>query len=268
MLLNHSGPFVQHARHPGEGLDVVDDRRIAHEAGVDGEGRAVAGLAPLPFQGLDQGRFLAADVGPGAHADGDVEGEALLAGHRGPQQARVAAALQHGFQVRAKIGVFRAEVHDPVRGADDPRADGHAFEHQVGEVGQDHAVFERARLAFIGIADHVLLFARQTWRPIPTSGWWGSRRRLVPAAPSLAPCARRRPGGGPAPPQPAARLDRAEGQLIGRRADRCHGAHIRRSLGEVVAWAPNICRHSARMPWTFSGVTRVKIRSLTSIAGP
>ena len=83
-----------------------------------------------------------------------------LSGYGGPQQARVAAALQHGLQVRAKIGVFRAEVDDALRRADDPRADRHAFEHQVGELGQDHAVFERARLAFVGIADHVLLLAR------------------------------------------------------------------------------------------------------------
>ena len=35
-----------------------------------------------------------------------------------------------------------------------------------------------------------------------------------------------------------------------------------------MAWTPNVCRHSSRMPWTFSGVTRVKICSLTSSAGP
>ena len=30
----------------------------------------------------------------------------------------------------------------------------------------------------------------------------------------------------------------------------------------------NVRRHCSRMPWTFSGVTRVIIRSLTSMAGP
>ncbi len=67
------GAVAQDARGPGQGLHVVDDGGPAHEAGVDGEGGPVAGLAPEAFQGLDEGGLLAADVGAGAHEDADVE---------------------------------------------------------------------------------------------------------------------------------------------------------------------------------------------------
>lgn len=38
-------------------------------------------------------------------------------------------------------------------------ADGHSLEDQIGEVGEDDAVFEGAGLALVRIADDVFLFA-------------------------------------------------------------------------------------------------------------
>ena len=94
MLLNQSAPLARMHDDPGEGLHVVDDRRMAQVAGVDGEGRAVARLAALAFQRFDQGRLLAADVGPRAHVDLDVEVESLAAGDVLAQQILLAAALR------------------------------------------------------------------------------------------------------------------------------------------------------------------------------
>ena len=80
------------ARHRGEGLDVVDDRRRVAAAGDHGERRAVARLAAEALEGLDEGRLLAAHVGAGAHGDDDVEVEALDAADVLAEQAGGAAA--------------------------------------------------------------------------------------------------------------------------------------------------------------------------------
>ena len=199
MLLNHSGPLVSTHVTQAKVSTLLTIVGLPMKPVSMGKGGRLRGSPRCPSKRLDQGRFLAADVGPRAHADGDVEGEALLPGHGGPQQARVAAALQHGLQVRAKIGVFRAEVDDPVRRADDPRADGHAFEHQVGEVGQDHAVLERARLAFVGVADHVLPLARRLGGQFPLQAGGEAGAAPSPQPRGFAPCAGRRPGAGQAP---------------------------------------------------------------------
>src|SRR6202035_6085082 len=52
------------ARHVGEGLDVVDDGRLAEEADLDGERRLRARLAAAAFDRVEEGRLLAADIGP------------------------------------------------------------------------------------------------------------------------------------------------------------------------------------------------------------
>ncbi len=71
------GPAVQQDRqHVHQGLDVVDQRRAAEQADVDGERRLVAGLAPLALDGVEDRGLLAADVGAGASEDLDVEAHA------------------------------------------------------------------------------------------------------------------------------------------------------------------------------------------------
>ena len=100
VALEPLGAAGEDADDPGEGLDVVDDRGPAEVAGVDGEGGAVAGLAAMALQRLDHGGLFAADVGPRAHVNVDVEIEALAAGDVLAQQVLLAAARQHGLQVR------------------------------------------------------------------------------------------------------------------------------------------------------------------------
>ena len=86
----------QDRRHPRQRLDVVDDGRLAEEAGVDRERRAVARLAAMPFERLDERRLFAADVGAGAHADLDVEVET------GGAAARPSRAGPPGAAARAR----------------------------------------------------------------------------------------------------------------------------------------------------------------------
>src|SRR5206468_822443 len=67
---------VDDERDAGQGLDVVDDGRAAEDADDGREGRLDARLAAMALDGLDEARLLAADVGPRAAVDGDVEVEA------------------------------------------------------------------------------------------------------------------------------------------------------------------------------------------------
>ena len=74
----------------------------------------------------------------------------------GPQEAGLAAAGHHFLKMGAQIAVFGPQVDQTERSADGPRPDGHAVEDQIGELAEDEPVFERARLALVGVADDVL----------------------------------------------------------------------------------------------------------------
>ena len=67
---------------------------------------------------------------------------------------------EHRLEVRPQVDVLAAEVEDADRRADGARRDRHALEHEVGVLGEDHAVLERARLALVGVADDVLACRR------------------------------------------------------------------------------------------------------------
>ena len=158
-----------------------------------------------------------------------------LAGDGGAQQARArggAPARPPG--AAGDRCIRRADRRCPAR-ADRPRADGHALEHQVGEVGEDDAVLERARLALVGVADDVFLFAGRLRPPIPISGWWGSRRRPAAQPGAFPLCAARRPAGGPAPPAsplPGSMVLNVNG-LVAVRTVLVVAGHMRRSLGDA-----------------------------------
>ena len=53
-----------------------------------------------------------------------------------------------------------ADVKNPAASARDEAGHNHAFDHEVGHVLHDEAVFDGARFTLIGIANDVLFFAR------------------------------------------------------------------------------------------------------------
>ncbi len=63
--------------------------------------------------------------------------------------------------------VFVAAVEIAALRADDQAADDHSLKDQVGKMLQDEAVFDRAGLALIGVADDELLRARRIARAFP-----------------------------------------------------------------------------------------------------
>ena len=86
-------PLDHDGEHVDQGLDVVDHRRLAEQAGLGGERRLVARLAAAPLQRVHQRRLLAADVGAGAAPQLDVEAHAV-AEDVVAEEAAVAAALR------------------------------------------------------------------------------------------------------------------------------------------------------------------------------
>ena len=88
--------------------------------------------------------------------------------------------------------ILGADVDVGLRGADGVGGDDHAFEQPV-RVALDHgAVHERAGVAFVGVADQVLLVARRLAGELPLLAGRETRRRRGRAGRSARPCRRPR----------------------------------------------------------------------------
>ncbi len=72
----HLPPFECDRGHPGERLDVREQRGLVEQAVGLELGRAIPRLGPALFDRLDQGPLLSAHVAAGAHEDLDVERQA------------------------------------------------------------------------------------------------------------------------------------------------------------------------------------------------
>ena len=119
------------------------------------KGRPDARHATLAFKRFDQRCFLTADVGTGTHMDFDIEVKTSPPADVLAEQAAVAACLQIGEQCRQQIMVFAAQVKQAMRRIDREASHRHAIKNKIGVAGEQNAILEGSRLAFIGIAHHV-----------------------------------------------------------------------------------------------------------------
>ncbi len=133
----------------------------------DRVGRPVARDAALAFERLDERRLLAAHVGASAQVERHVEVEAALAQDRRAEEAGGAAAGDRLRERCREVRVLAAQVEEAPRRADRVRADRHALEYEVGVAREQHAVLERAGLAFVGVADDVARRARRRAARLP-----------------------------------------------------------------------------------------------------
>ena len=145
---------------------------------MDGEGGPVARFAPLALGGLEESRFLAADVRSSPELDLDVEGEARLAGDPFPQEIFLAEPGQEAFKIRREVGVFAPEVEEAFPGPDRVAGHGHALEQEMGALGQDDPVLECPGFAFVGVADDVVILSLFPPAELP----FQSRRESRPPA--------------------------------------------------------------------------------------
>src|SRR5918994_1197543 len=138
--------------HGGHRLDVVDGGRGPVQA-LDGrEGRAQLGLAALALQRGQQGRLLAADVGPGAtvHDQVQVEPGALDVA---AQQPLVVGGVDRRLEPAARPAALAPQVDEGVAAADGVGGDDHALDQGVRVALEQLHVLEGAGLALVGV-DH------------------------------------------------------------------------------------------------------------------
>ncbi len=115
---------------------------------------------------MDQGGFFTADERAGAEANVDLEAE-IAAQNVFAQQTCRAGLGQGGFQTVDRQRIFRADVDIPLAGADGVSGQTHAFDDAVRIAFHDRAIHERARVAFIGVADNKFLRAGIAFREGP-----------------------------------------------------------------------------------------------------
>jgi hypothetical protein len=115
---------------------------------------------------VHEGGFLAAHERAGAHLDDDVEREAAI--EDVVAQQAVGPGVGDGrLQVLDRERILGPDVDVGPRGADGVAPGDDALQQPVRVGLADGAVHERARVALVGVADHVLLVARHVERHLP-----------------------------------------------------------------------------------------------------
>jgi hypothetical protein len=137
--------------------------------------RLGAHLSALAFEAFEQRGFFAANVSAGADAQFDIE---MLTGSERirPEAANGARSLYRFLERCVGVRIFGAGVDVALRRADREAADRHAFNQRERIALHDHAISERAAIAFIGVADDVFLigFRVGSCLPLYTGGESGA----------------------------------------------------------------------------------------------
>jgi hypothetical protein len=149
---NHSAPAAQDGRHHGDGFHVVHRRRAAIKPRARREGRLHARHALLALEAFQKRRFLAADIGPRAMMQVEVEIPARPGGVLA-QKPRVIGLVDGGLQRLALADVFAADVDVAGMRAHREGGDQAALDQRVGIVAHDLPVLAGAGLGFVGV-DH------------------------------------------------------------------------------------------------------------------
>ena len=158
--------------HLAQGFHVVHDGGAAVQADGGREiGGLDAGIGAHAFQGIEQGRFLTADVGARAAVQVDFQ---IVAG---PQDvlaqkaafARLLQGLEHGFR---GDGEFLAHVDVRQVGAHRVAGNNHPLNELVGVLVDDVAVLEGAGFGFVAVADQIdgLRVVRRNEGPLHAGG--------------------------------------------------------------------------------------------------
>jgi hypothetical protein len=111
------------------------------------------------FDAFEKRGLLAANIGPCALPHLDVE-PIGRAGDARAQQAVAPGSRERSLHYLNRVRIFRADIDVALGGADRDAGDGHPLDQDEGITLHDHAVREGPAVAFIGIADDVLLRRR------------------------------------------------------------------------------------------------------------
>ena len=143
-------------RHVGESFDVVDDGGLLEESGLAGEGRLIARLGAMAFNGFEERGFFAADIATRANKDFEIEVE-IAAENFLSDEAGFGAAANFFAEDFFLQRVFMADIEDTFFCASDESGDDHAFGNEMREMGEDEAIFNGAGFALVGVADDVFV---------------------------------------------------------------------------------------------------------------
>ena len=141
-------------RQAGEGLDVVNDRRLGKRAGDGGERRLNSRPAAFAFEGFEQSGFFAADVSAGAAVDVAVMHD-FGAGVGLAEDAFVVGFLDGVFEDAGLLVVFAADEDVASGNAIGDAGNGDAFEQHVRVVVAEVAVFEGGGFGFVEVDGEV-----------------------------------------------------------------------------------------------------------------
>ena len=122
------------------------------------ERRTGTGHAALALDGVEQRRLLAADERASAQAQMTVKAE-VGAQYVLAQQALLPGLGDGDAQALDRDGILRADIEIAVLRADGVACDHHALDHCQGVALEDRAVHERAGVALVAVADHILVVA-------------------------------------------------------------------------------------------------------------
>ena len=169
---------------PGRGREaqhIVDDRRFAEQACDRGQRRFDADLPALSLQAFQQRRFFAADIGAGAEPRLEIESVAGSEHARTEQPSRP-RPLDRSLEGRERMRILGADIDVAFGRADRDACDGHAFDQEEGIALHQHPVGERAAVAFVSVADNVLLVGFDPGARAP----FDASRKARPTAPAQA----------------------------------------------------------------------------------
>ena len=155
MLAYQAAPRVDDVRDVRQGLDVLDERRLAPQANLGGIGRLEPGFAALAFQRLDHGGLFAADVRARAAVHRNIQVEAAAQDVLAEEAVLVGVGngLDPAFDPQEELA---ADVDEGALCAHGVGGDDHTFEDRVRVTLDDQPVLERARFALIGVDGQVL----------------------------------------------------------------------------------------------------------------
>ena len=148
--------IVDDDRNVGQGLDVVDDRRTPPQALHRRERRTRTRHAAEALDGLEKSSLLTADERARAEAELDVKREARTEDVV-TEEAELLRLLDRNLQAVNGERILRADVDEALRRTDRVARDHHRLEDAMGVAFERRTVHVRARIAFVGVADHVLL---------------------------------------------------------------------------------------------------------------
>ena len=142
-----------------QSLNVVDDGGALIKAENRWKVRRLdARIGAFAFQGFDEPRFLAANVGAGAAMQVNFQ-MITTAQNVFPKEAVFARFLQGVFENGGALDEFAANVDIGEADVVCVRRDGHAFQQLMRILVNDLTIFEGARLRLIGVANKIDRFA-------------------------------------------------------------------------------------------------------------